>query len=60
MHIIYTLTRMPVSVVIKALKLEGLWEYRHGYTESVCRVFNPGCSVHLSLTSNVTTHTACL
>lgn len=26
MHIIYTLTQMPVSVVIKALKLEGTEE----------------------------------
>lgn len=47
MHIIYTLTQMPVSVVIKALKLE-MWKYRHGYTEFVWRVFNPWC-----LTSNV-------
>lgn len=26
MHIIYTLTRTPVSVVIKALKLDGIEE----------------------------------
>lgn len=47
MHIIYTLTQMPVSVVIKALKLDGLWKYRHGYTECVWRVvgFNPRCGI---------------
>lgn len=43
MHIIYTLTRRPVSVLNKALKLERLWEYWCGYTELVCRVLN---SVH--------------
>ena len=35
MHIIYNLTQMPVSAVIKALKWEELWKYRHGYTEFV-------------------------
>lgn len=41
---------MPVSVVIKALKFEGLWKYRREYTEFVCRVvvFNPGRSIDLS------------
>lgn len=41
---------MPVSVVIKALKLEGLWKYRCGYTECVCRVvaLNSGRSIDLS------------
>lgn len=38
MHIIYTLTQMPVNVIIKALKLDGWGKYRHGYTEFVCRV----------------------
>lgn len=42
MHIIYTLTQRPVSVVIKALKLEGLGKYRQGYTECV---WTMGCTV---------------
>ena len=41
---------MPVSVVVKALKMKGLGKYRHGYTEFLCTVgvFNSGCSLHLT------------
>lgn len=41
---------MPVSEVIKALKLGGLWKYRRGYTECVCRVvgFHPRRSIDVS------------
>lgn len=49
MHIIYTLTQTPVSVVIKALKFEGLGGgNRHGYTELFeCRR-DTRCLIHRS------------
>lgn len=52
MHIIYTLTQTPVSVVIKALKLEGI-EEKPASTYMKADFFFLKSRIHHSLISNV-------